>query len=303
MIKELEYIIRIAEEKSISKAAVKLCMSQSSLSQFLSLYEAELGTTLFTRSSSGTRLTYSGEIFLQYAKHAVGEYRQMQNQLWDVNNLKHGIIRIAIQSARGRHLMPPIIKAFNQKYPDIHVELIEQNSHECIPLLLDGAIDVALMAVSRPLTNIPTEFIRKEEIYIVASEDHPALAYARPFEQEPNRYYIEPEDASRFPFILTTPNTVLRTITEDLFAEHNLSIQCKYDNLTLDFALSMAEQGIGLLFCHESLISSANRLRCLSIGSQRLWRDMVLAYPTNHYRSNATRALAEEIHTALDIHR
>lgn len=302
MIKELEYIIRIAEEKSISKAAIKLCMSQSSLSQFLSLYEAELGTTLFTRSSSGTRLTYSGEIFLNYAKHAVMEYRQMQSQLWDVNNLKHGMIRMAVQSARGRHLMPPIIRAFNQKYPDIHVELIEQNSHDCIPLLLDGAIDMALMAVSRPLTNLPTEFIRKEEIYIAASENHPVLNYAKPFDQEPDHCYIEPEDASRFPFILTTPNTVLRTITEDLFAEHKLQIKCKYDNLTLDFALSMAEEGIGLLFCHESLITPANRLKCLSIGSQRLWRDMVLAYPTNHYRSKATKALADEIHAALDIH-
>lgn len=301
MIKELEYILKIAEERSISRAAVSLCMSQSSLSQFLSVFEAELGTTLFIRSSSGTRPTYSGELFLQYARHAVLEYHQMQNQLWDVNDLQCGIIRLAVATARGMHLIPPILKSFLDDYPGIHVEITETNSNETLPLLMDASVDIALLAISRSLPKVPTEFLRREEIFIVASIDHPVLRYAKPLPGEPEKLYIEPEDAAQFDFILTSPNTVLRTITEDLFAEHRLSIRCRYDNLTLDFAMAMAEQGIGLLFSHESLIRPDQAVVCLSIGPDRLWRDLVLAFPSSHYRSRATKAFAARIHEKLDI--
>lgn len=56
-LKELEYIVALADEKSISKAADRLYMAQSSLSEFLRQYERELGTTLFFRTSKGIRPT------------------------------------------------------------------------------------------------------------------------------------------------------------------------------------------------------------------------------------------------------
>ncbi len=105
----------------------------------------------------------------------------------------------------------------------------------------------------------------------------------------------------KFDFILTSPNTVLRTITEDLFAEHHLTIRSNYNSLSLDFALAMVEQNLGLLFIHESLVKANERVMRLSIGKKRLWRDLVIAYPTQQYRSKATRAFAAEIHQALDM--
>ena len=60
--KELDYFIAIAEEKSISKAAERLFMAQSSLSQFLSILENNVGSKLFIRTSRGVRLTQEGEL-------------------------------------------------------------------------------------------------------------------------------------------------------------------------------------------------------------------------------------------------
>ena len=59
-LKELEYIVAVAEERSISKAADRLYLAQSSLSQFVSRYEAELGVKLFKRTSGGVRPTAAG---------------------------------------------------------------------------------------------------------------------------------------------------------------------------------------------------------------------------------------------------
>ena len=78
--KELDYFIAIAEEKSISKAAERLFMAQSSLSQFLSILENNVGSKLFIRTSRGVRLTQEGELMLQYAYKTLAENRSVQFQ-------------------------------------------------------------------------------------------------------------------------------------------------------------------------------------------------------------------------------
>ena len=75
--KELYYFIAIAEEKSISKAAERLFMAQSSLSQFLGILENNVGSKLFIRTSRGVCLTQEGELMLQYAYKTLAEYRSV----------------------------------------------------------------------------------------------------------------------------------------------------------------------------------------------------------------------------------
>lgn len=86
--KELAYFIAIAEERSISKAAERLFMAQSSLSQFLSILENNVGSKLFVRTSRGVRLTQEGELMLQYAYKTLSEYRSVQNEIKDMKQLK-----------------------------------------------------------------------------------------------------------------------------------------------------------------------------------------------------------------------
>ena len=67
-LKELTYIVTLADEGSISRAADKLYMAQSSLSQFLQQYESELGLPLFIRTSKGIRPTSAGTLFVDNAR-------------------------------------------------------------------------------------------------------------------------------------------------------------------------------------------------------------------------------------------
>ena len=74
-LKELEYVVTIADEGSISRAAERLFMAQSSLSQFLARYEAELGARLFSRTGGGVRPTGAGEIFIRSAREMLLRYQ------------------------------------------------------------------------------------------------------------------------------------------------------------------------------------------------------------------------------------
>ena len=75
--KSLRYIVAIADEKSITKAAERLFVAQPSLSQFLQKYESDLGCRIFQRYSKGVCLTGAGEKFVPKARKLVEMYDQM----------------------------------------------------------------------------------------------------------------------------------------------------------------------------------------------------------------------------------
>ena len=99
--KELNYIVAIADAGSISAAAEKLFMAQSSLSQALSLYESELGTPIFVRTSRGVRPTPSGSVFISHARQILNHYRLAQSEVWDIEGLNGGRVEFGISSFRG----------------------------------------------------------------------------------------------------------------------------------------------------------------------------------------------------------
>lgn len=74
-LKELNYVVTVANEGSISRAAEKLFMSQSSLSQAIRVLEQDLGTSVFVRTTRGVRPTAAGDAFISHAKQILQQYR------------------------------------------------------------------------------------------------------------------------------------------------------------------------------------------------------------------------------------
>ena len=96
--KELDYLITLADEKNISRAAEKLFMAQSSLSHFIRQLESELGTTLFIRTPRGIIPTASGEQFLVHARNMLQEFHIAKNELCELNHLVKGTIQFGIST-------------------------------------------------------------------------------------------------------------------------------------------------------------------------------------------------------------
>ena len=145
--KELVYLVTLAEEESISRAAERLYMAQSSLSQFLHQFEAELGTKLFVRTSKGITPTYSGKCFIEHAGEILRDYQKAKNELWDNENLAAGKVVLGISSFRGRRMLPKVLKQFQEIYPNVKVQVVEAHSMRLEELLLDGKLDIAIIAM------------------------------------------------------------------------------------------------------------------------------------------------------------
>lgn len=184
-LKELNYVVTVANEGSISRAAEKLFMSQSSLSQAIRVLEQDLGTSVFVRTTRGVRPTAAGDAFIFHAKQILQQYRAACSEAADIENLNGGTVIFGISTYRGTYLLPPVLKRFRALYPKVHVEICEMDSIDLEDQLLEGLLDLALIAAPPVRIRHGVSPFMRDEIMIVTTADHPVMEFARTCESDP----------------------------------------------------------------------------------------------------------------------
>ena len=289
-LKDFEYLIALAEEGSVSKAADRLFMAQSTLSQFLQQYESELGVKLFLRTSRGICPTRNGAVFIEHLRRIRGEYRQARSELYDSEGMKGGRVVLGISSFRGQQTLPKILLRFSELYPEVRVQVEEQNSKKLEDLLLDGKVDVAVIALPAEKLKNEAHFLKKEEIYLVTAKGHPLLAEAHEIPDRPGRW-VSLAAAAKHPFILSYHDTILGSISRELFQKHRLKTTIRFDTITAAMAVSMAEAGLGIAFTYASSVNPNAQVELYRIGKAGIYLNLGVALPTREYHSQAARAM------------
>ncbi|MBP2667722.1 MAG: transcriptional regulator, LysR family [Firmicutes bacterium] len=113
----------IAEEKNITKAADRLYISQPALTYRLRNLEKEFAAKLVSRHPSGVILTPQGESVLAYAQEMLLQLRKTKERVQNMENKVQGTLRLGTSSVFAHYLLPPILKTFLEKYPDVEVSL------------------------------------------------------------------------------------------------------------------------------------------------------------------------------------
>lgn len=292
--KELVYLVTLAEEESISRAAERLYMAQSSLSQFLHQFEAELGTKLFVRTSKGITPTYSGKCFIEHVSEILREYQRAKNQLWDNENLAAGKVILGISSFRGRRMLPKVLKKFQEVYPKVKVEVVEAHSMKLEELLLEGKLDIAIVAM--PVTKLKSnvKILKKDEILLAANRNHPITKKSHPIEGAEN-YWISLKEAAEYKMIMSGYDTILGSFSRKMFTEQKLKFQSDHNDISAAMAISMAREGLGIAFTYQSCAEEYEDIQYFRIGEKGVFLDLGIAYPMDEYKSKGAKELEKVI--------
>lgn len=288
--KEFKYLIALAEEGNISKAAERLYMAQSSLSQFLQQFEAELGVKLFVRTSKGIRLTYSGECFIEHAKNMLLEYQRAKNELWDNENLTAGKVIFGIGSFRGLRMLPKILKSFNEKYPGVKVEVVEDYSIRLEELLHDGKLDLAIVAMPTVKLKNEVSILKRDEILLVANKNHAVMEHIHKIKGTSN-YWVSLKDAAQYEFIMGGRDSILGNLGREMFQKSKLEYRSENNNISAAMAVAMAREGLGLAFTYQSCAEEFDNVEYLRIGEKGEFLDLGIAYPSDEYQSKGAKEL------------
>ena len=288
-LKELEYVVAIADEGSISRAAERLYMAQSSLSQFLARYEAELGARLFYRRGGGVSPTPAGAVFLPKAREMLRQYQQVKAELKEADFARGGVIQFGISSFRGAALIPPVLKRFRAEYPLIDVIIHEHNTNILTRKIAAGELDLALVALPPGEKPSHSETVLKDEVVLVENRSHPMMEHVH-FDY-PHRPWANLADAAPYEFLLSNPSTVLGSIAQMEFEACGIEPLAKNRNLTAAFARDMACQGLGLALTYNSCAVPRPDVEYVSLGREGYFVDLILILPPNGQQTRSNRAL------------
>lgn len=167
MLKEMEYVYAVYQERSFSRAAQKLYLSQPALSAAVRKAEAEIQTPIFDRSTNPIRLTAAGEYYINSVRRIMDIREEMEGYFQALAGECQGTVQVGAASFFCAHVLPGVIEEFQRQYPAYRVSLLEANARDLRTCLQSGVIDLSL-DVSREESRQFQSRVWREEVILLA---------------------------------------------------------------------------------------------------------------------------------------
>jgi DNA-binding transcriptional LysR family regulator len=171
-LRQLRYFVAVAEERNLTRAAARLHIAQQSLSQQIRTLEAQLGVTLFERSTRGVELTAVGAVLLREARPVLAQAERAVEAVRRAARGEQGELRVGFLSTVENYFMPPVVRAFRERHPAVTLHTEDVPIAALVAGLRDGTLDAGL---SRPplVDDLATEVVLREPVAAVLPEGHP----------------------------------------------------------------------------------------------------------------------------------
>ncbi len=285
----IEYVIAIAEEKSISKAAERLYITQPALSQRLKKLEEELGTPLFKREGNSMNLTDAGRIYVNGGYSVLQIKQEAMQKLRNVSNEGGNILRFGCATSLALTCIP----AFREKYPDTDLTARRCNTPTAREALLNGDMDMAVL-LTTSLQHNTLEYLplAEGELLLAIPRDHAPVG-------ETEDGLPDYESLSDDYFILNPSPSQSRVMEDTALGEMGISphILCEIpDN---DSRRYMLNQGIGDAFLPSYDVRDTDSFRTFSLNPPVKFF-IVAAYPRSISLSEPMKTMLKLLLTIFD---
>lgn len=134
----------VANNKSISKGAEELMISQPAVTQSIKMLEGQLGVTLFIRTKKGVLLTDEGNELYNYVKEGMSYFVNGYNIVSSLKNLNSGVLKIGASTSVTEHFLMPFLKEFHKLYPNVEVKIVNLLTEVLLKELRNGNVDIVI---------------------------------------------------------------------------------------------------------------------------------------------------------------
>src|SRR5256886_12663906 len=177
-LRHLRYFIGVAEEENVSRAALKLHVSQPALSRQIRDLEEELGFSLLERSAKSVRLTEAGRTFLIEARAVLQRAEVAVKTARSVATGGRGELHVGYAPSLTARILPPALRAFQAELPNVRVRLHDLSTEEMLAGLREGKLQIALVVRLTPalLRGLRFEELARDSICLAVAPKHPFAA-------------------------------------------------------------------------------------------------------------------------------
>lgn len=308
-----KYVYEVYKERSFTKAAQNLYISQPSLSARIKKIEEIIGEPLFDRSTTPLQLTEVGKVYIEAAEEITQIEQRVENYINDLAGLKTGNLAVGASTLFAAYVVPSLITQFNQKFPDVHIQLIEGNTAELEEMLGSNALDFVidnyhydsilynkeLYCEENILLAVPKHFAVNEELGI----------YQLSYKNIKNKNYLNQKypavPLGRFadlPFIMLTQGNDTRTRGDRLC--RNVGFK---PNIVLEFnqqstAYMASSTQLGATFISDILVSQLPTFENLvyyKLDGEEAKRKVFFYYKTHKYKTRVMEEFVRMMHEQI----
>ena len=293
-LQQLRILKAIATEKSFTRAATSLCISQPSLSKHIKILEENLDTILINREKNNISLTQSGRIFLQYSERILILCEEGCRALIDSKKGDRGNLKVGASQTIGTYLMPRILALFAQNYPQIDLKVQVDSTRNISTSIIKREIDVAIVGgkiskkLKKKLTIQPFVY---DELSLIISKSHP-FALKR---------IIKKEDLYCLDFITLHSTSTIKKFIDNTLIQNRIQTKELRTILQLNSIEGIktaVSLGLGAAFVSSSSIDKEIQLKQLTIvkiEGLNIKRQLSIISNPECYKSKAFHLFYEEL--------
>lgn len=288
-IKNPEYILEIARQQSVTHAAEKLFVTQSTLSQYLLKLENELGTPLFSREKSGLVPTEAGHVYLHAARAVVQIQNAAEASIAALK--KEGFLCVGV-SFWGLTLLTGLLPAFKSRFPDITLRIFVDDYAHLKVMMQAGRIDLAVISITeeddRPAQG--SIDLKREELVVALPRE---AAYCL---EHPDAEFISekqlPQALDTLNFIAPDEGASIRRIEDALFRRlmYRPHVICEVERE--DSATRMVAAGVGAAILSVEDVRGVREIRSFRLDPP-LYRENIMVLRRGVKRTEALTGLEE----------
>jgi len=243
-LRQLRYLVALADECHFTRAAAREHIAQPALSQQIRRLEAEVGLALVERTTRKVALTGAGELLVARARHILSELDAAQAELQTLAGVQGGRLSVGALHTMGPVDLSLLLASFHRNHPAVELTVREQSSEELAEMLRDDVIDLAFLSVTERIQRRGLELHRlvSEELVVAVPMQHPLAG----------RDVIRLADLAAEPFVAFRTGSRLRELLDSGAADAGFEPHIALESNESRRIRSLVSGGLGVAILPRS---------------------------------------------------
>lgn len=279
----LQAFVAVAETGSFSAAGQRLHLTQPAVSKRIATLEHLLDSPLFDRVGRQISLTHAGLSLLPNAKRILQEVADAERAITDLRGEVRGRLSIATSHHIGLHRLPPTLRHFTERYPEVKLDLHFLDSEQAYEEVLQGRFDLGIVTLAPEADpRMTEEVIWRDHLYFTVAHNHPLAELES----------VGLEDLSPWQAILPDANTYTTRLIQALFDERGLALTVGMVTNHLDTLKMMVSIGLGWGVLPQTLLGDG-QVQVLDTEQPMITRNLGAIHHRQRSLNNAARVFLQ----------
>jgi DNA-binding transcriptional LysR family regulator len=282
---QLRTFLEVSRQKSFSRAADKLGVTQPAISAQIRSLENEVGARLFDRDGGKVTFTAAGRLFEPFAEHCLQASSHIMVAIGELHRSPRGEISISANEATSLYVLPIVFAQFKKQYTRVNLSIVRADRSKSLEAVLNREVDFGVVSLPVKDARLLIEVIHKDELALTIPQGHPLSA----------REQIKFAEMMQYPLLLPKHGRQREQI-EDLFRTHDVNPRVAMEVDSSELLKRLIGAGLGMGFLPRSNVRDDERaglLKTLKVEGVRLNRELALVFRKDKTLTRAAQAFLE----------